>query len=119
MSHLLAELERYEADIFRHGVQHGEARDKATSILSFLAARGLPIPDDIRSRILTCDNVATLRSVLLSNPLLELFPQFLWSKFLQCFQHVPLIDIQLSVLDFHMITVPSRHDLCPVYRGIA
>ncbi|MBL9007150.1 MAG: hypothetical protein JNJ46_23035 [Myxococcales bacterium] len=65
MSHLLAELGHYEADIFRHGVQHGEARDKATSILSFLAARGLPIPDDIRSRILSCDNMATLDAWLI------------------------------------------------------
>lgn len=60
MSNLLAEFERYEADIFRRGVQQGEARGKATSVLSILAARGLAIPDEVRNRILSCDNVATL-----------------------------------------------------------
>jgi hypothetical protein len=60
MSHLLAELEHYEADIFRRGVQQGEARDKATSILSILAARGIAIAAGVRSRILSCDNVATI-----------------------------------------------------------
>lgn len=64
MSNLLAEFERYEADIFHRGVQQGEARGKAASILSILAARGLPISDEVRSHILSCDNLATLDSWL-------------------------------------------------------
>lgn len=71
-SDLLAEVERHEADIFRRGMQQGEARGKATSILSILAARGIAIAADVRSRILSYDNMATLdawliRAVTVSN----------------------------------------------------
>ena len=60
MSNLLAEFERYEADVFRRGVEQGEARGKAASILAILAARGLAITEEARSRIQGCDDLAQL-----------------------------------------------------------
>lgn len=60
MSTLLAEFERHEADVFRRGVQHGEARGEARSILAILAARGLAVAEEARKRILSCEDVATL-----------------------------------------------------------
>jgi hypothetical protein len=56
MSNLLAEFERYEADVFRRG----ETRGRANSLLSILAARGLPVSDDARRRILACEDVNQL-----------------------------------------------------------
>jgi hypothetical protein len=38
----------------------GEARGEARSILAFLEARGLCVTDDVRARILACDDLATL-----------------------------------------------------------
>lgn len=72
MSDLLAEIERYEADIFLRGVRQGEACSKATSILSILAARGIAIAADVRDSVLSCDNMATrdawlTRAVTVSN----------------------------------------------------
>jgi hypothetical protein len=55
----LMESELYK-EIFGDGEAAGEARGKAESIVAVLAARGVPVSDAVRARILGCSDVATL-----------------------------------------------------------
>jgi hypothetical protein len=55
----LMESELYR-EIFGDGEAAGEAKGKAESILAVLAARGIPVSDAVRARILGCNDVATL-----------------------------------------------------------
>lgn len=56
MSNLLAEFERHEAEVFRRGLTQG----KASSILAVFTARGLPVSEVARSRILACTDGSIL-----------------------------------------------------------
>lgn len=42
------------------GLVAGEAKGEAKSILAVLSARGIPVSDTIRERILGCTDIATL-----------------------------------------------------------
>ena len=59
----LMESELYQS-IFSKGEARGEikgqARGKAESILAVLSARGVPVSDTLRERILSCTDLATL-----------------------------------------------------------
>jgi hypothetical protein len=49
-----------ESELYREIFNDGEAKGKAKSILAVLAARGIPVSDTIRARILDCNDGATL-----------------------------------------------------------
>ncbi|WP_394823224.1 hypothetical protein [Pendulispora albinea] len=42
------------------GVEEGLAAGEAKAVIAFLEARGLPVPDETRARILTCKDISTL-----------------------------------------------------------
>jgi hypothetical protein len=54
----------FKSDFFKlklaEGEARGEARGKARAVLAVLAARGLAVSDEIRSRVLACTDLSTL-----------------------------------------------------------
>src|SRR5262245_57956992 len=65
---MLTQKYEYQSDFARKyfgegkaaGKAQGEAIGQAKAVLGFLAARGLPVPDAIRDRVLGCTDLATL-----------------------------------------------------------
>lgn len=49
-----------ESELYREIFGDGKAQGKAEDILAVLAARGIPVSDTIRARILGCADTATL-----------------------------------------------------------
>ncbi len=50
----------YQSDFARKYVAQGEAEGRAHSVLHVLEVRGIDVPGDVRERILSCSDVATL-----------------------------------------------------------
>ena len=46
--------------LFAKGRAKGEAEGRAQSILILLEARGLPVPDSLRQRVMTCTDLPLL-----------------------------------------------------------
>jgi hypothetical protein len=63
-SQIMEHKKRYHSElfqgIFEKGEAKGEAKGRAEGILAVLAARGIPVSDAIRARILGCTDIETL-----------------------------------------------------------
>lgn len=65
---MTATAEEYRSELFRElaarnqqiGEARGEARGEGRAVLTVLAARGVPVPDAARERILACTDLAQL-----------------------------------------------------------
>ena len=53
-------MRSYGEELIEQGRQQGLARGHAEAVLRILAARGVPVADEARQRILTCTDLATL-----------------------------------------------------------
>ncbi len=60
MRAVLSKERLVESELYREIFGDGEAKGKAESILTFLAARGIPVSDAVRARVLGCHDMATL-----------------------------------------------------------
>lgn len=64
-SELLRNLsDQYKAEHQARGEALGEARGEAQAILTVLEERGVPVPDDIRDRIMACADTNQLATWL-------------------------------------------------------
>jgi hypothetical protein len=53
-------MRSYGEELIERGVQQGLARGRAECILRLLAARGVPVQEEVRQRILACTDLALL-----------------------------------------------------------
>jgi hypothetical protein len=56
----IMEHREYRSELFRGIYKKGEAEGKAEGILAVLVARGIPVSDAIRERVLGCTDIETL-----------------------------------------------------------
>jgi hypothetical protein len=50
----------YQSDLARSYLAEGRAEGEARALLAILNARGIPVPDDIHTRITTCTDLDQL-----------------------------------------------------------
>jgi hypothetical protein len=59
---MTARTREYRSDFFRRAYEEGEAKGEIKAILTFLAARGLPVSAEARARITSCTDLDRLES---------------------------------------------------------